>query len=67
LATAHRKNTSSTPSVLFVLSRPICCLLPPKLDMAFGADPTDLWNQILRAKGWKYRLIASAPEDLSLN
>jgi putative transcriptional regulator len=40
---------------------------PASLDIIFRADPTDLWNEILRVKGWKYRLIASAPEDLSMN
>ena len=40
---------------------------PATIDLVFRTDPTDLWNEILRAKGWKYRLIASAPEDLSLN
>jgi putative transcriptional regulator len=40
---------------------------PASIDLVFRADPTDLWNEILKAKGWKYRLIASAPEDLSLN
>ena len=40
---------------------------PATLDLVFRTDPTDLWNEILRAKGWKYRLIASAPEDLSMN
>jgi putative transcriptional regulator len=40
---------------------------PATIDFVFRTDPTDLWNEILRAKGWKYRLIASAPEDLSLN
>jgi putative transcriptional regulator len=40
---------------------------PASLDLVFRADPTELWNEILRVKGWKYRLIASAPEDLSRN
>jgi len=40
---------------------------PASIDLVFRADPTDLWNEILRAKGWKYRLIATAPEDLSFN
>ena len=40
---------------------------PATIELVFRTDPTDLWNEILRAKGWKYRLIASAPEDLSLN
>jgi putative transcriptional regulator len=40
---------------------------PASVELVFRADPTDLWNEILRAKGWKYRLIATAPEDLSFN
>jgi len=40
---------------------------PASLDLVFRENPSDLWNEILRAKGWKYRLIGSAPEDLSLN
>jgi putative transcriptional regulator len=40
---------------------------PASLDLVFRDDPSDLWNEILRVKGWKYRLIGSAPEDLSLN
>jgi putative transcriptional regulator len=40
---------------------------PASVDLVFRDDPTDLWNEILRVKGWKYRLIGSAPEDLSLN
>lgn len=40
---------------------------PATVDLVFRPDPADLWNEILRAKGWKYRLIATAPEDLSLN
>ena len=40
---------------------------PATIDLIFRPDPTDLWNEILRIKGWKYRLIATAPEDLSLN
>jgi putative transcriptional regulator len=40
---------------------------PATLDIVFRSEPGDLWNEILRSKGWKYRLIGSAPEDLSLN
>lgn len=40
---------------------------PASIDLVFRDDPNDLWNEILRVKGWKYRLIGSAPEDLSLN
>jgi putative transcriptional regulator len=49
------------------LKRKAWLIHPATIDLIFKADPTDLWNEILRAKGWKYRLIASAPEDLSLN
>jgi putative transcriptional regulator len=49
------------------LKRKAWLVHPATIDLIFKADPTDLWNEILRAKGWKYRLIASAPEDLSLN
>ncbi len=40
---------------------------PASVDLVFRADPSDLWQEILKAKGWKYRLIAEGPEDLSLN
>ena len=49
------------------LKRKAWLVHPATIDLIFRSDPTDLWNEILRAKGWKYRLIASAPEDLSLN
>jgi putative transcriptional regulator len=37
------------------------------LELVFEADPKTLWNKILRDKGWKYRLLADAPEDLTCN
>jgi putative transcriptional regulator len=37
------------------------------LEFVFEIAPEQLWQQILREKGWKYRLIADSPEDLSLN
>jgi putative transcriptional regulator len=40
---------------------------PASLDLVFDNDPTQLWQRILRQKGWKYRLLADMPEDLSLN
>jgi len=40
---------------------------PASIDLVFRADPNNLWQEILRIKGWKYRLIANAPEDLSCN
>jgi putative transcriptional regulator len=40
---------------------------PASLDLVFHPQPALLWQLILRQKGWKYRLIAEAPEDLSSN
>jgi len=40
---------------------------PASLNLVFDADPGQLWQQILRDKGWKYKLLSQMPEDLSLN
>jgi len=40
---------------------------PATLDLVFDTEPTRLWRMILRQKGWKYRLLAEMPEDVSLN
>ena len=40
---------------------------PASLDLVFDSDPGKLWQQIMRQKGLKYRLIAEMPEDVSLN
>jgi putative transcriptional regulator len=40
---------------------------PASLDLVFHSDPEELWPMILKQKGWKYRLIAQQPEDLSGN
>jgi putative transcriptional regulator len=40
---------------------------PATLDLVFDTDPEKLWQMILRQKGWKYRLLAGTPEDVSLN
>lgn len=40
---------------------------PASLELVFDADPAQLWQSILRQKGWKYKLLAQTPEDLSLN
>jgi putative transcriptional regulator len=40
---------------------------PASLELVFESDSSQLWQAILRKKGGKYRLIASAPEDVSLN
>jgi len=37
------------------------------VELVFATDPKMLWQAILRQKGLKYRLLADAPEDLSLN
>lgn len=40
---------------------------PASLDLIFHPDPGEIWHVILREKGWKYKLIAESPEDLSWN
>lgn len=40
---------------------------PGSLDLIFNPDPEKLWQSILENKGWKFRLIADAPDDLSWN
>jgi len=40
---------------------------PASLELVFDTDPEKLWQTILRRKGWKYRLLAQMPDDLSLN
>jgi len=40
---------------------------PASLELVFDVKPDDLWQSILRRKGWKYKLLAQMPEDLSLN
>ena len=40
---------------------------PASLDLVFHEPVTELWPMILKEKGWKYRLIAGQPEDLSHN
>jgi len=40
---------------------------PATLEHVFHPEPTELWKWILTEKGWKYRLLADAPEDLSWN
>jgi putative transcriptional regulator len=37
------------------------------IDLVFHKKPEDLWQMILRTKGWKYRLLSQTPEDLSWN
>lgn len=40
---------------------------PGSTDLIFHSKPEELWQHILRHKGWKYRLLAEGPEDPSLN
>jgi putative transcriptional regulator len=40
---------------------------PASLDLVFDTTPEQLWQNILRQKGWKYKLLAQMPEDLSRN
>jgi putative transcriptional regulator len=40
---------------------------PASLDLVFETDPGQLWRHILEQKGWKYKLLAQMPDDLSLN
>jgi len=40
---------------------------PASLELVFDNDPAQLWQKILRDKGWKYKLLSQMPEDLSLN
>jgi putative transcriptional regulator len=40
---------------------------PATLEHVFCAEPEKLWQNILREKGWEYRLLAESPEDLSEN
>lgn len=37
------------------------------LDKIFSTKPEDLWRQIIVRKGWKHRLMADGPDDLSQN
>ena len=40
---------------------------PASLDLVFHAQAEGLWKMILTEKGWKYRIMADAPDDLSWN
>lgn len=40
---------------------------PATMDLVFAENPELLWRAILLKKGIRYRLLADAPEDLSLN
>jgi len=40
---------------------------PASLELVFDTASEQLWQTILRSKGWQYKLLAQSPEDLSAN
>jgi putative transcriptional regulator len=40
---------------------------PATIELVFDSPPEQLWQEILRRKGWKYKILAQSPEDLSFN
>ena len=40
---------------------------PASLELVFDTDPAKLWPAIIQKKGWKYKLLAQMPDDLSSN
>lgn len=40
---------------------------PASLELVFDTGWEQLWQTILRSKGWQYKLLAQSPEDLSAN
>jgi putative transcriptional regulator len=40
---------------------------PASLELVFDTEPEEMWQTILHRKGWKYKLLAQSPEDLSSN
>jgi putative transcriptional regulator len=40
---------------------------PASIELVFDTAFDQLWQTILRRKGWKYKLLAQMPEDLSAN
>ena len=40
---------------------------PASLELVFDMEPDQLWRTVLSQKGWKYKLMADMPEDLSMN
>jgi len=40
---------------------------PASLELIFETEPADLWQLILRQKGWKYKLLSQMPDDPSMN
>ena len=40
---------------------------PASIELVFDSPPEQLWQEILRRKGWQYKILAQSPDDLSLN
>jgi putative transcriptional regulator len=40
---------------------------PASIELVFDSLPEQLWQEILRRKGWQYKILAQSPDDLSLN
>jgi putative transcriptional regulator len=40
---------------------------PASIELVFDIEPAKLWPMILQQKGWKYKLLAQMPDDLSSN
>ena len=40
---------------------------PASIELVFDSPPKHLWQEILRRKGWQYKILAQSPDDLSLN
>ena len=40
---------------------------PATIDLVFYPNPDQLWKLILAEKGWRYRLLGDAPDDISWN
>jgi putative AlgH/UPF0301 family transcriptional regulator len=40
---------------------------PASVELVFYPKPDELWKLILNEKGWKFRLLAESPDDLSWN
>ena len=49
------------------LKRDTWLIHPASVDLVFFPQPDKLWKLILAEKGWKYRLLGEAPDDLSWN
>jgi len=49
------------------MSRDTWMVHPASVDLVFHPRPEELWKEIMREKGWQYRLLADGPEDPSWN